>query len=80
MIAPTAANAAGKRTVRGGGPESEAYTVKAQSAAGSLENLRRINRGTMPFGVVCSGRVYQGREGQLKIDDRTTRMCLPSPT
>ena len=51
--------------------ESEDYTVKAQSSAGSLENLRRINRGKMQFGVVYSGHVYLGREGQLKNDDRT---------
>ena len=50
--------------------ESEAYTVKAQSSAGSLENLRRINRGRMQFGVVYSGHVYLGREGRLKNDDR----------
>jgi hypothetical protein len=51
--------------------EAEDYTVKAQSSAGSLENLRRINRGKMQFGVVYSGHVYLGREGQLKHDDRT---------
>ena len=51
--------------------EAEDYTVKAQSSAGSLENLRRINRGKMQFGVVYSGHVYLGREGQLKNDDRT---------
>jgi len=50
--------------------ESEDYTVKAQSSAGSLENLRRINRGKMQFGVVYSGHLYLGREGQLKNDDR----------
>ncbi len=51
--------------------EAEDYTVKAQSSAGSLENLRRINRGKMQFGAVYSGHVYLGREGQLKNDDRT---------
>ncbi|MDE0711007.1 MAG: TAXI family TRAP transporter solute-binding subunit [Rhodospirillales bacterium] len=56
--------------------ESEDYTVKAQSSAGSLENLRRINRGKMQFGVVYSGHVYLGREGQLKNDDRTYENVL----
>ena len=50
--------------------ESEDYTIKAQSSAGSLENLRKINRGKMQFGVVYSGHVYLGREGQLKNDNR----------
>ena len=50
--------------------ESEDYAIKAQSSAGSLENLRKINRGKMQFGVVYSGHVYLGREGQLKNDNR----------
>ena len=49
---------------------SEDYTVKAQSSAGSLENLRKVNRGRMQFAVVYSGHVYLGREGRLKNDDR----------
>lgn len=50
--------------------ESEDYRVKAQSSAGSVENLRKVNRGKMQFGVVYSGHVYLGREGRLKNDDR----------
>ena len=46
------------------------YTIKAQSSAGSLENLRKIDRGRMQFGVVYSGHVYLGREGWLKNDGR----------
>lgn len=46
------------------------YTIRAQSSAGSLENLRKINRGRMQFGVVYSGHVYLGREGRLKNDGR----------
>ena len=46
------------------------YTVKAQSSAGSLENLRKIDRGRMQFGVVYSGHVYLGRNGRLKNDGR----------
>ena len=46
------------------------YTIKAQSSAGSLENLRKIDRGRMQFGVVYSGHVYLGRNGRLKNDGR----------
>ena len=46
------------------------YRVKAQSSAGSVENLRKVNRGKMQFAAVYSGHVYLGREGWLKNDDR----------
>ena len=46
------------------------YRVKAQSSAGSVENLRKVNRGKMQFAAVYSGHVYLGREGRLKNDDR----------
>lgn len=50
-------------------PVKEAgFNVKAQSSAGSVENLRRVNRGKSDFGVVYSGHVYLGREGRLKND------------
>ena len=55
---------------------SAGYTIRAQSSAGSLENLRKINRGRMQFGVVYSGHVYLGREGRLKNDSRTYRDVL----
>ncbi len=48
--------------------DSEDYTVKAQSSAGSIENLRKVNKGKSDFGVVYSGHVYLGREGRLKND------------
>ena len=48
--------------------ESKEYRVKAQSSAGSVENLRKVNQGKMDFGVVYSGHVYLGRHGQLKND------------
>nr|VFJ95417.1 MAG: hypothetical protein BECKH772A_GA0070896_100874 [Candidatus Kentron sp. H]VFJ96934.1 MAG: hypothetical protein BECKH772B_GA0070898_101011 [Candidatus Kentron sp. H]VFK02629.1 MAG: hypothetical protein BECKH772C_GA0070978_100971 [Candidatus Kentron sp. H] len=44
--------------------------VKAQSSAGSVENLRKVNKGKSDFGVVYSGHVYLGREGKLKNDTR----------
>ena len=46
------------------------YTIKAQSSAGSLENLRKIDRGRIQFGAVYSGHVYLGRQGRLKNDGR----------
>jgi hypothetical protein len=48
--------------------DSPDYTVKAQSSAGSVENLRRVDTGRSDFGVVYSGHVYLGREGRLKND------------
>ena len=42
--------------------------IKAQSSAGSVENLRKVNSGKSHFGVVYSGHVFQGREGILKND------------
>jgi len=50
-------------------PVQEAgLNVKAQSSAGSVENLRRVNSGKSDFGVVYSGHVYLGKEGRLKND------------
>ncbi len=49
--------------------KSKGYNVKAQSSAGSVENLRKVNKGRAHFGVVYSGHVYLGRNGQLKNDD-----------
>ncbi len=44
------------------------FTVKAQSSAGSVENLRKVNAGKSDFGVVYSGHVYLGRNGMMKND------------
>lgn len=46
------------------------FTVKAQSSAGSVENLRKIDQGKMDFGVVYSGHVYLGRNGKMKNDTK----------
>ena len=46
------------------------YRIRARSSAGSVENLREVNRGKMHLGVVYSGHVYLGREGRLKNDER----------
>lgn len=50
--------------------EIEEFRVRAQSSAGSVENLRRVNSGRNHFGVVYSGHVFLGRNGQLKNDSR----------
>ena len=49
---------------------SDAYKIRAQSSAGSTENLRKINKGRAHFGVVYSGHVWLGREGKLKDDPK----------
>lgn len=46
------------------------FTVKAQSSAGSVENLRKVNAGKMDFGVVYSGHVYLGANGLMKNDTK----------
>lgn len=48
--------------------EMDGFTVKAQSSAGSVENLRKVDSGKSDFGVVYSGHVYMGRNGLLKND------------
>ena len=44
------------------------YVVKAQSSAGSVENLRKTNSGKQQMSVVYSGHVWLGREGKMKND------------
>ena len=46
------------------------YNVKAQSSAGSVENLRKVNKGRAHMGVVYSGHVYLGKNGKLKNDKK----------
>jgi len=48
----------------------EDFTVKAQSSAGSVENLRKVNSGKSQFATVYSGHVYLGRNGRMKNDTR----------
>lgn len=50
--------------------KSDKYRVRAQSSAGSVENLRKVNSGKAHFGVVYSGHVYLGRNGQMKNDTK----------
>jgi len=49
---------------------SKEFKLKAQSSAGSLENLRKVNKGRSHFGVVYSGHLYLGKNGKLKNDTR----------
>ena len=44
------------------------FKVKAQSSAGSVENLRKVNSGKAHFGVVYSGHVWLGANGKMKND------------
>ncbi len=46
------------------------YNIQAQSSAGSVENLRKVDKGKSHFGVVYSGHVYLGRNGLLKNDSK----------
>ncbi len=48
----------------------EGITVKAQSSAGSVENLRKAESGKHDFSVVYSGHVYLGRNGMMKNDTK----------
>ena len=50
--------------------QSENIRVRAQSSAGSVENLRKVNSGKAQMGVVYSGHVFLGRNGKLKNDER----------
>ncbi len=49
---------------------SKDFRVKAQSSAGSVENLRKINSGKAQMGVVYSGHMYLGRKGLMKKDTK----------
>ncbi len=46
------------------------FTVKAQTSAGSVENLRKTNAGKQQFSTVYSGHVYLGRNGLMKNDTK----------
>lgn len=50
--------------------QAKNFRVKAQSSAGSVENLRKVNSGKAQMGTVYSGHVYLGRNGKMKNDSR----------
>jgi TRAP transporter TAXI family solute receptor len=46
----------------------EGINVKAQTSAGSVENLRKTNAGKQDMSTVYSGHVWLGRNGKMKND------------
>ena len=48
----------------------EGITVKAQTSAGSVENLRKTDAGRQQFSTVYSGHVWLGRNGKMKNDTK----------
>jgi len=50
--------------------EIKEFSVKAQTSAGSVENLRKIDAGKQQMGVVYSGHVWLGRNGKMKNDPK----------
>ena len=48
----------------------ECFSVKAQTSAGSVENLRKTNAGRQQMSVVYSGHVWLGRNGKMKNDPK----------
>ena len=45
-------------------------SVKAQTSAGSVENLRKTNSGRQQMSTVYSGHVWLGRNGKMKNDSK----------
>ena len=52
------------------------FTVKAQTSAGSVENLRKTDAGRQHMSVVYSGHVWLGREGKMKNDPKQYKNVL----
>ncbi len=50
--------------------EIKEFSVKAQTSAGSVENLRKVDAGRQQMGVVYSGHVWLGRNGKMKNDPK----------
>ncbi len=50
--------------------EVEEFSVKAQTSAGSVENLRKTDAGRQQMSVVYSGHVWLGRNGKMKNDTK----------
>ena len=45
-------------------------SVKAQTSAGSVENLRKTNSGRQQMSTIYSGHVWLGRNGKMKNDTK----------
>jgi TRAP transporter TAXI family solute receptor len=56
--------------------EVKEFTVKAQTSAGSVENLRKTDAGRQQMSVVYSGHVWLGRSGQMKNDAKKYKNVL----
>ena len=56
--------------------EEKGFTVKAQTSAGSVENLRKTNAGRQQMSVVYSGHVWLGRNGKMKNDPKKYKDVL----
>jgi hypothetical protein len=52
------------------------FTVKAQTSAGSVENLRKTDAGRQQMSVVYSGHVWLGREGKMKHDPKNYKNVM----
>ena len=48
----------------------QGFSVKAQTSAGSVENLRKTDAGRQQMSVVYSGHVWLGRNGKMKNDPK----------
>lgn len=49
----------------------ENVEVSNMASAGSLENLRRVDSGSVDFGIVYAGDLYLGANGKLTNDDKS---------
>ena len=52
------------------------FSIKAQTSAGSVENLRKTNAGRQQMSVVYSGHVWLGRNGRMKKDPRKYQLQI----
>jgi len=52
------------------------FRVKAQTSAGSVENLRKTDAGRQQMSVVYSGHVWLGRNGKMKNDPKKYKNVL----
>ncbi|MAA69695.1 MAG: C4-dicarboxylate ABC transporter substrate-binding protein [Deltaproteobacteria bacterium] len=53
--------------------ELDGYKVLNEASAGSVENLRRLNKRESDFGITYSGDLYLGRNGRLSNNARQYR-------
>ena len=53
--------------------ELDGYKILNEASAGSVENLRRLNKREADFGITYSGDLYLGRNGRLSNNARQYR-------